>query len=105
MVVGRPDGLEALSRQQEQWQTLEAKLSGGITQAYLVSPGATSPRLDFHTEPREDVKVAAARIGLAETTLVVDAQGAIARRPSSISTMPPSSFSKSSCPRAPSSGP
>ena len=101
LVVGRPEtGWRQLSRQQDN-DSAGAKACGGITQAYLVSPGATrTERLDFHSVPREDVKVAAARIGLAETTLVGRARRLSRGRPSFISTMPPSSFSKSSCPRA-----
>ena len=47
-----------------------------MTLAYLVAADARQPRLRFHTEPRAAVETVGAAIGLAETTLVLDANGA-----------------------------
>ena len=47
-----------------------------LYQAYLVQPGAGQPRLSFHLQRHEDVETAGARIDLAQTTIVVDANGA-----------------------------
>ena len=65
-----------MSRQQEQWRVLQEILGQGISQAYWVRPGAQSPQLAFHTRTRAALETAGVRIGLAETTLVVDAHGA-----------------------------
>ncbi len=76
-LVVEPAGLDALSRQQQQWQTLSELLgSKQLYQAYLVQPGAANPRLNFHLQRLEDVETAGARIDLAQTTIVVDANGA-----------------------------
>jgi len=69
-------GLDVLSRQQKDWQTLRAILGTGITQAYLARPDAAQPRLAFQTRSRAAVQTVGARIGLAETVLVLDANGA-----------------------------
>ncbi len=70
-------GLEALSRQQQQWQALSELLgTKRLYQAYLVQPGARQPRLSFYLQRHEEVETAGARIDLAQTTIVVDANGA-----------------------------
>jgi hypothetical protein len=69
-------GVEALERQSREFGRMAGLLSGGTTQAFLVSPGATQPRLAFRTRVRALVETVAARIGLANTTLIVDAGGA-----------------------------
>ena len=74
VVVDPPQGLEPVERQQKEWQLLK-NLFGQIAQAYLVSPGAVGPKLVFHTHAREAVELVGARIGLAETELVLDAHG------------------------------
>lgn len=76
VVPGKPEGLEPLGRPQKDWKTLEGYGLGGITQAYVVVPGAARPKLSFHTRPREVVRTAGASIGLAETDLAMDAEGA-----------------------------
>jgi len=68
--------LEPLSRQQKQWQTLSSILGTDITRAYLIGSDAEAPQLGFKTERREAVKTAGARIGLAQTNLVLDNNGA-----------------------------
>ncbi|NLE36914.1 MAG: hypothetical protein GX621_02705, partial [Pirellulaceae bacterium] len=72
----RTTSLEPLSRAQSQWKTLAAFLGERITRAYLVVPGAKDPTLAFKVFQRDAVVTAGARIGLAETDLVVDANGA-----------------------------
>ncbi len=76
VVVDEPQGLDVLSRQSSQWKTLASLLGGEITQAYLVRDGAAQPRLTLRTKDRTAVETVGARIGLAETTLLVDAHGA-----------------------------
>ncbi len=76
VVFDMPAGLDALSRQQKQWQTLASILGQAVSQAYLVQPGMAAPRLAYHTQPRQVVQTAGASIGLAETDLIADANGA-----------------------------
>ena len=68
--------MDALGRQQTEWEMLKGVLGREMTLAYLVSPDAKQPRLSFHTEAHAAVETVGARIGLAETTLVLDANGA-----------------------------
>ena len=44
--------------------------------AYLVQPGAGAAALGFHLKRQEELKTAGARIDLAQTTIVVDTNGA-----------------------------
>lgn len=76
VVVDEPKGLDVLSRQLSQWKTLASLLGSDITQAYLVRDGAAQPKLTLKTKDRTAVQTVGARIGLAETKLLVDAQGA-----------------------------
>ena len=76
VLVEEPQGLDVLSRQLSQWKTLASLLGSDITQAYLVREGAAQPRLVLATKDRTAVETVGARIGLAETWLVVDAHGA-----------------------------
>jgi autotransporter-associated beta strand protein len=70
-------GLQTLGRQQAQWQTLIKYLgSDQFYKAYLVQPGAAKPQLGFYLKSHEDVETAGARIDLALTTIVLDANGA-----------------------------
>ncbi|MBN2218620.1 MAG: hypothetical protein JW719_14685, partial [Pirellulales bacterium] len=69
-------GLEPVNPRSKSYATLRQLLGEGITQAYLVAPGADRPELAFQTRQREAVATAGARIGLAETDLLVDASGA-----------------------------
>jgi autotransporter-associated beta strand protein len=76
-LVVEPAGLDALSRQQQQWQTLSKLLGGGqIYQAYLVQSGVADPKLSFHLQKHPELETAGARIDLAQTTLVLDSNGA-----------------------------
>jgi hypothetical protein len=76
VVVEKTAGLEPLLRGQQEFQLIASLLSGGNTQAYRVLPGAASPRLTYRSRDQAAVETAGARIGLAETDLVVDARGA-----------------------------
>ncbi|MGA2253586.1 MAG: autotransporter-associated beta strand repeat-containing protein [Thermoguttaceae bacterium] len=76
-VVEMPEELQALSRQQQQWHTLTELLgTNQLYKAYLVQPGAARPQLGFYLKSHEEVETAGARIDLAQTTIVVDANGA-----------------------------
>jgi hypothetical protein len=76
VLVETSNGLEPLSRQQKEWAAVAGMLRGGQTSAFLVTAGAEAPRLAFRTREREAVETAGARIGLAQTVLVLDENGA-----------------------------
>ena len=76
VVVDESKWMEKLGRSQKEWGMLKGILGREMTQAYLVAPDARQPRLVFHTEARAAVQTVGARIGLVETTLVLDANGA-----------------------------
>jgi len=69
-------GMEPISRRQKAWNRVEPILRGGSTQAFVISPTADNPALVYRIEQREIVETAGARIGLAETQLTLDANGA-----------------------------
>ena len=69
-------GMDVLGTHGKDWTVLKSFLGEKITIAYLVSPDAQRPRLSFHVESRAAVETVQAGIGLSETTLVVDANGA-----------------------------
>ncbi len=75
LVVESHKGLQALGREQSQWQTLAALLEGKLTQSYSVDGDAQKPKLDYRLKSRKAVETAGARIGLAEATLVLDGNG------------------------------
>ncbi len=75
VAVEKHTGLRALIRQQEDWQTLKAVLGSRVTMAYSVVPGAQQPELLYKTQDRQIVETAGARIGLAQTVLVLDGNG------------------------------
>src|SRR5690606_36794321 len=77
VVVEASPGLALINRQQAAWRELSAILGDGITQAYAAANDpALEPVLSFRTETRRAVQTAGARIGLAQTLLVLDASGA-----------------------------
>lgn len=76
LIKGDEDGVEELKPQQTEWRKLAAILGEGITKAYIVRGDTTSPKLSFKTKQRKTVETAGAQIGLAETLLIVDANGA-----------------------------
>jgi hypothetical protein len=76
LVVASHDGLDPLSRRQREWQAITAILQGGLTEAYLARSDDDDPSLVFRTKQRQAVETAGARIGLAQTMLVLDDNGA-----------------------------
>jgi hypothetical protein len=68
--------MDVLGRHQKEWESLKEILGREMTLAYLVESDAQQPRLVFHMEQHAAVETVDARIGLAETTLVLDANGA-----------------------------
>src|SRR5690606_26804620 len=78
-VIVNPAGLEPIDRRQSQWRMLASILGDATTHAYIaqrVSGEGPQPALAYQIKPRQTVETAAARIGLAQTVLVLDAQGA-----------------------------
>ena len=67
-------GMQRISRQNKEWNNLAAILGDGATDAYLVSD-QTKPQLAFNMVRRETVKMSGARIGLAETRVVLGENG------------------------------
>ncbi|MGE0757463.1 MAG: hypothetical protein AB7O38_10595, partial [Pirellulaceae bacterium] len=76
VIVAAAEQVLELNRQQSEWGRLTAVLGDRITQAYAVRSEAPAPRLAIETRRRAAVQTAGARIGLAKTLLLVDAQGA-----------------------------
>jgi len=76
IVVEKQENLEVLSRQQKEWRVLVGVLGSGLTNAYLIGGGEQEPLLSFKVKDRKTVETAGARIGLAQTQLVLDANGA-----------------------------
>ena len=74
-IVQPARGAAVLNRNLREYQALAAKLSGRITQAFLIEGDAAKARLHFRARQREAVKTAGARVLLAETVLVLDASG------------------------------
>ncbi len=69
-------GLQPIKRQQGQWAHLASILKEGFTEAFLVADGRPSPRLVFRARRFEARRTTDARIGMAETRLVLDGSGA-----------------------------
>ncbi len=69
-------GMDVLGRQGKDWAVLKGFLGDKITMAYLVSPDAERPQLSFEAVSHEALKTVQASIGLSQTTLVVDSNGA-----------------------------
>ena len=76
IMVDRLQEMDSLGTRQKDWARLTGILGREMTMAYLVSSDARRPRLAFHAEARATVVTVKAEIGLAETTLAVDANGA-----------------------------
>jgi len=75
LVTSKAESFEQLDRSQLQ-QRFQADLLGGLSsQAYLAKEGADVPKLAFVTKTREMIATVGARIGLAQTLLVVDEVG------------------------------
>ncbi|MEO8498127.1 MAG: DUF1559 domain-containing protein, partial [Planctomycetota bacterium] len=76
VVVTKSEGFLELNRQLSQWKQLAQILPGNITQAYVAREGAANPQLSITTRERAAVETVGASIGLAQTLLMVDANGA-----------------------------
>jgi len=76
VLVDPGDGFDPLTPQQKEWSAVSALFQGGSTQAYLARSGVAAPRLTFRTKARVTVETAGARIGLAETLMIIDDSGA-----------------------------
>ncbi len=75
LVTEQTESYEPLDRSQLQ-QRFQANLLGGrSSQAYLAKEGAVNPSLTYSTKSRTALVTAGARIGLAQTLLVVDEMG------------------------------
>ncbi|MDR3109727.1 MAG: hypothetical protein LBU65_08580 [Planctomycetaceae bacterium] len=68
-------GMRKLSRQQQEWRTLEKILGAGATEAYIVVDNNEQPSLTFEMLQRQTVKMSGATIGLSETRFVVGENG------------------------------
>jgi hypothetical protein len=76
--------LSPLNSQQSAWKRLAGILKGNITQAFVVMEDQKKdqkkdqkpPEFRFQTKERKQVETAGARIGLAQTTLTMDGNGA-----------------------------
>lgn len=76
LLVGERSGVEPLQRSQAQWRFLNELLGGKATEAFVVRQSDEAPRLSFKTRSRAAVETVGARIGIAQTLLVVDENGA-----------------------------
>jgi hypothetical protein len=74
--IVRDRGMTRLSRQQNEWAQISPFIGDGTTQAWLAAAASAGPELVYRTKERLAVETAGARIGLAETFLVVDSSGA-----------------------------
>lgn len=70
------DTFQVLTPQEKEWAAVAAFFQGGSTQAFIARSGVAAPRLTFRTKERVTVETAGARIGLAETLMIVDDSGA-----------------------------
>ena len=68
-------GLTEVGPQETRWKELTSVLGESISSAFVTDNSTSFPELSIQTLKREQVERAGARIGLAQTTLVVDEQG------------------------------
>lgn len=76
VVITKSEGFLELNRQLSQWKRLAQTLPGNITQAYVAREATEDLQLTIATRQRAAVETAGAGIGLAQTLLMVDANGA-----------------------------
>ncbi len=76
LLIDQTSGLERLQRSQAQWHVLAGLLGGKINEAFVVSDQSVSPSLTFNTKDRAMVETVGARIGIAQTLMIVDENGA-----------------------------
>jgi hypothetical protein len=75
VVLDSSTDVREISRQQPEWRKLSNVLGSEITKAFLASDATETPSLSFRTRQRVVVETAEARIRMAETLLVMDANG------------------------------
>ncbi len=75
LLIGQTNGMERLQRSQSQWTLLTNLLGGKTNEAFVVSDQAQSPSLTFSTKDRAMVETVGARIGIAQTLMIVDENG------------------------------
>ena len=98
-------GMEEIRRQQREWQTLCERLhTNNLYKAYLVQPGAGSPRLSFHLVAHEELQTAGRVSTSRRRRWLSTPTGRIGRKWSSRSTTLRNSSWTWSCPRARSCG-
>ena len=76
LLVAERRSLEALDRSQSQWRFLASLLGGKATDAFVVRENGDPPSLAFATRDRAVVQTVGARIGIAQTNMMVDDSGA-----------------------------
>ncbi len=78
LVIEKTSGMERLQRSQSQWNVLASLLGGKTTEAFVVTQAAadaSSLALTYSTKDRTRVETVGARIGIAQTFMVVDENG------------------------------
>ncbi|MGB6045384.1 MAG: hypothetical protein WBF93_19665, partial [Pirellulales bacterium] len=73
--IEQRQGLEPLSRQQQEWRELAQLMGNQLTHAYIVRKGFAAAQLTFATRERKAVQTARASIGLARASVIVDGSG------------------------------
>lgn len=77
VIVDGTPGMEAIDRESRQWDQLTERLRGGVfATAYVATGPGPESEFGYQTKQRAAVETAGATIGLARTSLVVDASGA-----------------------------
>ena len=76
LIIDKISGMERVQRSQSQWNILASTLGGKTNEAFVVSEPSQDARLTFSTKDREIVETVGARIGIAQTLMIVDANGA-----------------------------
>lgn len=76
LVIDQTSGMERLQRSQSQWTLLANLLGGKTNEAFVVNDQAQAPQLTFITKDRAMVETVGARIGIAQTLMIVDESGA-----------------------------
>lgn len=76
ITIANADGFEALTRGQSQWQAMANKFgSGDFTLAHVLRDAERAQDFQYEAKRRLVVETSGARIGLAETVMIVDGGG------------------------------
>ncbi len=76
LLIDQTTGMERLQRGQSQWNLLANLLGGKTNEAFVVNDQAENPKLTFNTKDRAMIETVGARIGIAQTVMIVDENGA-----------------------------